>query len=91
MDFSDILHLLKSGEAGKVARSCWGGGEFVVLQRGYPDGIPANKNTANAFAMKEGDLFVCNPYFQKRNADGSHSMWSPLSDDCLAFDWVIVQ
>lgn len=65
------------------------GGMFVVLQKGYPQGIPCNKQTAEAWGMKEGDLFRCNPYFQIKNVDGSHSMWTPSVGDLLAEDWEV--
>ncbi|MCX4298875.1 MAG: DUF2829 domain-containing protein [Lachnospiraceae bacterium] len=76
----------------KVARESWNGkGMFIVYQKGYPQGIPCNKQTAEAWGMNEGDLFVCNPYLQIRQADGSHSMWAPSMDDILADDWVIAE
>ena len=86
-DFGKALINLKQGK--KVARSGWNGkGMFVVYQKGYPDGIPCNKNTAEAWGMQEGDLFICNPYLQIKCADGSHSMWVPSINDTLAEDWV---
>ena len=76
----------------RVARKGWNGkGMFVVFQKGYPDGIPCNKQTAEAWGISEGDLFKCNPYLQIRCVDGSHSMWVPSINDCLAEDWVIVE
>lgn len=60
---------------------------FVVMQKAYPDGILCNKQTADAWGLKEGDLFKCNPYFQIKNADGSHSMWVPSVGDLLSNDW----
>lgn len=87
--FGEAIRLMKQGH--KMARKGWNGkGMFVVYQKGYPDGIPCNKQTAEAYGMNEGDLFKCNPYFQIRNVDGSHSMWVPSINDCLAEDWVTV-
>lgn len=63
---------------------------FVVMQKAYPEGIPCNKQTAQAWGLKEGDLFKCNPYFQIKNADGSHSMWVPSVGDLLANDWRVL-
>jgi len=89
LTFGIALELLKKGV--KVAREGWNGkGMFVVYQKGYPDGIPCNKQTADAWGMNEGDLFICNPYLQIKNVNGSHSMWVPSINDCLAEDWVIV-
>jgi len=89
MNFGIALELSKKGI--KVAREGWNNnGVFIVYQKGYPQGIPCNKQTAEAWGMDGGDLFVCSPYLQVRNADGSHSMWLPSVDDILADYWVIV-
>ena len=72
MDFSDALRAVKEGK--RIARTGWNGkGMFVVYQKGYPDGIPCNKQTAEAWGMNEGDLFICNPYLQIKCANGRHS------------------
>lgn len=88
--FGEAIRLMKLGH--KLARKGWNGkGMFVVYQKGYPDGIPCNKQTAEAWGMNEGDLFKCNPYFQIRNVNGSHSMWVPSINDCLAEDWYVLK
>lgn len=80
LSFGDALASCKLG--GKIARSGWNGkGMFVVYQKGYPEGIPCNLN---------GDNFVCNPYLQIKNTDGSYSMWVPSIGDVLANDWYIL-
>lgn len=90
MTFGEALELLKQGK--KVARIGWNGkGMFVVFQKGYPDGIPCNKQTADAWGLKEGDLFKCEPYLQIKMVNGSHSMWVPSINDCLAEDWTEVE
>lgn len=90
MTFGIALELLKKGC--KVAREGWNGrGMFAVYQKGYPDGIPCNRQTAEAWGMNEGELFKCNPYLQIRQVDGSHSMWVPSVGDVLAEDWVVVE
>lgn len=89
-NFGEALKYLKRGF--KVARKGWNGkGMFVVYQKGYPQGIPCNKQTADAWGMKEGDSFICNPYLQIKQVDGSHSMWVPSIDDVLAEDWMFVE
>ena len=86
----EAVRRLKAGQ--KVTRKGWNGkGMFVVYQKGYPQGIPCNKQTAEAWGLNEGDLFVCNPYLQIRCVDGSHSMWVPSINDCLAEDWCSAQ
>lgn len=85
-DFGWAVALLKDGA--KLRRKGWNGkGMFVAMQKGYPQGIPCNKQTAEVWSMKEGDLFKCNPYFQIKNVDGTHSMWVPSTGDLLAEDW----
>lgn len=86
--FSWALDRLKEGK--HIHRSGWNGkGMFAVLQKGYPDGIPCNKQTAEAWGLKEGDLFRCEPYMQLKMVNGSHSMWVPSVNDCLSNDWAI--
>lgn len=88
--FDIAVCLLKEGE--KVARKGWNGqGMFAVYQKGYPDGIPCNKQTAEAWGYKEGDLFKVRPYLQLKTAQGDHAMWTPSTSDVLANDWVIVK
>lgn len=87
--FERALLNLKSGF--RLARRGWNGkGMFVVMQNGYPNGIPCNRQVATRVGIKEGDLFKCNPYFQIKNVDGSFSMWVPSTSDLLANDWYIV-
>lgn len=87
--FGEALRLLKQGK--RMTRRGWNGkGLSVVYQKGYPQGIPCNKQTAEAWGMNEGDLFKCEPYLQISTVDGSHAMWVPSIRDCLAEDWEVV-
>lgn len=89
MDFSDALKEIKLGK--KVSRNGWNGkGMFVVYQKGYPKGIPCNKQTAEAYGLNEGDLFKCDPYLQLKTVDGSHMMWTPNMRDLLSEDWGVL-
>ncbi len=90
MKFGEAIEKCKQGA--KIQREGWNGkGMFVVYQKGYPDGIPCNKNTAEAFGMKEGDLFKCRPYLQMRCADGTHQMWVASQSDILEEDWRVIE
>lgn len=90
MKFENVFPLLKQGE--KAFRLGWNGrGMYVVRQKGYPDGIPSNKQTAEAWDLKEGDLFKVEPYLQIKNANGSHAMWVPSVGDIFAEDWEIIR
>ena len=88
MTFGEALEQLKLGN--RVARTGWNGkGMFVVMQKGYPDGIPCNKQTAEAFGYEEGSLFKVRPYLQMRCADGTHQMWLARQSDILEEDWIV--
>lgn len=90
VSFGTAIEALKAGV--KMTRKGWNGnGLFVVYQKGYPDGIPCNKQTAEAWSMKEGELFRCEPYLQINTVDGSHAMWVPSIRDVLAEDWCIME
>lgn len=91
LNFSQALDLVKSGICLGMARKGWNGKDMmVVYQKGYPEGIPCNKNTAEAWGLNEGDLFKCRPYLQLRCADGTHAMWSPSGSDVICEDWMLV-
>lgn len=86
MNFGQALELMKRGC--KISRTGWNGKRmFAVYQKGYPEGIPCNKQTADAWGLKVGDLFIVRPYMQLRCADGSYAMWVPSGSDILAEDW----
>jgi hypothetical protein len=89
MTFGHAIEAAKQGA--KIARAGWNGkGMFVVYQKGYPEGIPCNAQTAEAFGYELGELFRCRPYLQMRCADGTHQMWLASQSDILEEDWMIV-
>lgn len=92
MNKMDFGHALAAARLGlKIAREGWNGKDmFVVYQKGYPDGISCNKQTAEAWGMSEGALFKCEPYLQIQMVNGSHSMWVPSINDVLSEDWDIL-
>ena len=90
MNFGLAIEAAKMGK--RIARKGWNGKNMsVAYQKGYPDGIPCNKNTAEAWGMQEGELFKCRPYLQMRCADGTFQMWPASQSDILADDWYIVE
>lgn len=89
LDFGSAVKMLKLGF--KASRKGWNGKNmFVVYQKGYPQGIPCNEQTAKAWGMSKGEIFKCEPYLQIRTVNGSHSMWVPSINDVLSEDWGIM-
>jgi hypothetical protein len=88
-DFSSALDYVKDGD--RIARTGWNGaGQYVVLQRGYPEGIAINANTAEATGIPQGTVCVFRPYLMLRTADGTFVPWAPSVSDVLAEDWETV-
>lgn len=88
LDFGWALRRLRAGD--KMARSGWNGkGMWIVLQKAYPDGIPINKNTAEATGMTEGTICKFLPYIMMKTADGSFVPWLASQTDILATDWEV--
>lgn len=89
-DFSKALLLLKQGK--KVARLGWNGREmWIVLQKAYPDGIPINKNTAEATGIAEGTVCRFLPYLMMKTAQNDFVPWLASQTDILADDWTVVK
>lgn len=90
LTFGLAIEAAKRGH--KITRRGWNGkGMWVVYRTGYPEGIPCNKNTAEAVGIPEGTLFKVRPYLQMRCADGSFQMWLASQSDILEEDWMIVE
>lgn len=90
MDFGQALRALKGGR--KVQRDGWNGkGMWVALQRGYPDGVGINANTAEATGLPEGTVCRFGPYLMLRAADGVFVPWVASQTDVLAEDWQVVE
>lgn len=86
VDFGQALAALRQGR--KVARAGWNGkGMFVVFQKGYPDGIPINANTAEATGIPQGTVYVFRPYLMMKAADDTLVPWVASQTDLLADDW----
>jgi hypothetical protein len=86
MEFGAALVELRDGQ--KLSRAGWNGrGMYVVLQRGYPEGVPVNANTAEATGIPEGTVCVFRPYLLMRTADGEFVPWVASQSDLLADDW----
>lgn len=75
----------------RVARAGWNGkGMFLAYQKGYPGGIPINKNTAEATGLPEGTVCKFLPYIMMKTAGGEFVPWLASQTDLLAIDWTVV-
>ena len=84
--FEWALGCLKRGA--RVCRAGWNGkGMWIVLQKAYPEGIPINKNTAEATKLPEGEVHKFLPYIMMKTVDGSFVPWLASQTDLLAEDW----
>ncbi len=63
---------------------------YLALQKGYPNGVAINKNTAEATGLPEGTLWVFDPYIMLKTAINSFVPWVTSQTDVLAEDWEIV-
>lgn len=88
-DFGVALSALKHGAL--VARKGWNGKNmWLAYQRGYPEGIAINYNTAVATGIAEGTVCRFLPYIMMRTVDGSFVPWLASQTDVLAEDWTEV-
>lgn len=87
-DFGVALQLLRGGD--RVTRRGWNGkGMYIVLQAGYPDGIPINENTSRATGLATGTVCKFRPYLMMWTADQTFVPWVASQTDVLAHDWEV--
>ncbi|ADK81290.1 DUF2829 domain-containing protein [Sediminispirochaeta smaragdinae] len=90
LTFGFAIEAAKAGE--KIARKGWNGkGMFVFYQKGYPEGIPINKNTAEATRLPEGTVCKFRPYLMMKTAQNDFVPWVASQTDILAEDWEIIE
>lgn len=86
VDLGWALEQLRAGH--RVRRTGWNGtGMFLVRQAGYPQGIGANANTANAFGVSEGSAMRFRPYIVISPPDKFIVPWVCSQTDLLGEDW----
>lgn len=86
-DFGWALTQLRQGA--RVTRANWNGkGMWIVHQKGYPDGIPINANTASATGIPQGTVCKFLPYLMMKTAgEDCFVPWLASQTDMLATDW----
>ena len=88
MDFGKAIVSLKEGK--RVCRSGWNGkGMFLAYQKGYPEGVKANKNSQEAYGVNEGDVIRVLPYIAMKTVDNCFVPWLASQTDMLAEDWEV--
>lgn len=92
--FDVALKLLKAGY--RLQRGGWNGKKtgyemWIALQKGYPDGIPINKNTAEATDIPEGTVCKFLPYIMMKTASAEPIFvpWLASQTDLLTDDWQV--
>lgn len=84
----DAMHVGRQ----RVRRAGWNGkGMYLVYQAGYPEGVPINKNTAEATGIPEGTVCKFLPWIMMRTTQGDFVPWLCSQTDLLAEDWEIVE
>lgn len=63
---------------------------WLAYQKGYPDGIAINVNTAEATGIAQGTVCRFRPYVMMRTAQGDFVPWLASQSDILAEDWSVV-
>ncbi len=85
MDFSDALVMIKKGV--RMGRETWPSFMYVVYQKGYPDGIAINANTAEATGLEEGTTCRFQPYLMLGVEGDTFGPYTPTQADLTATDW----
>lgn len=90
LDFGEMLSYLKRGF--KAKRKGWNVKEqFIVFQKGYPNGIAINKNTSEALGLPEGTVVKFRPYIMIKANDGTCVAWVASQTDILSNDWIVFE
>lgn len=89
VNFEHALVALRNQK--RLTRQGWNAaGQYVMFQKGYPNGININQNTADASGLNVGTMCIFEPYFMAHTADGHFVPWLPSTSDLLAEDWLIL-
>jgi hypothetical protein len=90
MDFSNALNFCKQGK--KIKREGWNGkNQFVVYQKGYPEGIAINANTSQALSIPEKTIVKFSPYLMLKNEQDVCVPWIASQGDLLSEDWIALE
>jgi len=88
MNFSHALEHLKSGK--RVRDRIWPTGQFLALQKGYPNGIPINDNTAAALHIAPRTIKKFPAYLIISKPNGDCYPWTPQHTEILSNLWDVI-
>lgn len=95
MRFADIFYPLIN-EGKRYKRDAWyderadardEDQNYVTWQRGYPQGIPINGNTAEATGLPEGATAYFSPYLMRHFGGNCFAPYALTQEDLIATDW----
>lgn len=92
MGFEGALSALKDGA--RLRRTRWDHCDhntWIFRQKGYPDGIGLNEQTAEAMHEEPGTEMVFRPYLMVRLGDQTVATWVPTTLDLFAEDWYVLE
>jgi hypothetical protein len=79
---------LRAGD--RIRNAHWAEEMWIVLQEGYPEGIPINANTARATHIPEGTVKAFRPYIMLHCVDGSFVPYVATQSDLLTEHWQVI-
>jgi hypothetical protein len=87
MKIEEAWPLLREGH--RIRSAHWQPGMYIVLQKGYPEGIPINANTAEATGLPEGTIRIFREYIMLHSVDGSFVPYVASQTDMLTRVWEV--
>jgi hypothetical protein len=85
MDFSMALHELRKGA--RLTNTEWSNpNQYIVMMGGYPEGVPANKQTQEAHHLPDEAIVKISPYIVMCRK-GIIFPWTPSQADLFSYGW----
>lgn len=94
MDISYVIAQLKEGK--RFKRDAWydeardardEDSDYIFWQRGYPQGIPINQNTAEATGLEQGTICYFSAYLMRHFGGNVLAPYQLTAEDMAATDW----
>jgi hypothetical protein len=88
MKLEEVWSELRRGK--RLGNGHWDSGMYIVLQPGYPEGIPINKNTSDATGLPMGTVKRFRPYVMLHTLDDAFVPFVMTQSDMLSEYWFII-